>query len=351
MHSERLSDAAATATMREEASLWCVRTSEGLDDSARQEFEAWLNRDPRHERAYLAAVALWRLTERRATEPEFLMLRRDSLTRAHRAGRRRWNGGPPLIWGIAAALVATVGLTVTAAAILAPRKETPAAVQTWATAAGQRRLVELSDGSKIRLDGSSIVSVRYSRATRELILAKGQASFEVAKNPERPFTVTAGGRTVLATGTAFSVDMLSSRVVVTLMHGRVSVFRHGLPPLDGPVSELGREGIQLLPAQQLIIGADGGAERRAVDLAEATSWEQGKLVFDDEPLSQAVERVNRESATEIVLDDETLGKLRVNGVFNAGDAEAFAEGVVAQLRLRSISQDGRIQLARESRRR
>lgn len=346
MYSEVASDRTAADKVREEASLWCVRSAEGLDDSARQAFQAWLDRDPRHERAYRAAVALWRLADERATEPEFLMLRRDSLTRAHRAGRRRWRAQPPPKWAAAAAIVTTVALIAAATAMLGLRKEAASPTQTWATAVGQRRVVTLSDGSTIRLDGSSIVSVRYSRATRELTLARGQASFDVAKNPARPFTVTAGGRTILATGTAFSVDMLRSRVVVTLMHGRVSVFRDGLPPLKGAVGELAGRGIQLLPAQQLVIGADGGAERRAVDLAEATSWEHGKLVFGNEPLSQAVERMNRESVAQIVLADEALGGLRVNGVFNAGDAEAFAEGVGAQLGLKSVSQRGGIRLGR-----
>src|SRR3546814_3333806 len=102
--------------------------------------------------------------------------------------------------------------------------------------AGERRLITLEDGSKISLDARSEVRVRYSKDARRLELLGGQARFDVAHDSRRPFSVRARDQLVIATGTAFNIDMVGSTVLVTLIEGRVEVLEdigmpHGAVPL------------------------------------------------------------------------------------------------------------------------
>src|SRR3546814_19320188 len=80
----------------------------------------------------------------------------------------------------------------------------------YRTVSGERRLITLEDGSKISLDARSEVRVRYSKDARRLELLGGQARFDVAHDSRRPFSVRARDPLVIATGTAFTNDMVGS---------------------------------------------------------------------------------------------------------------------------------------------
>jgi hypothetical protein len=87
--------------------------------------------------------------------------------------------------------------------------------------------------------------VRMSGKQRELTLVRGRAKFDVAKDPLRPFTVVAGDKIVVATGTSFSVEMVGKDVRVLLYHGRVSVLDRGAK------AGAGKE-LQLNPGDEMI---------------------------------------------------------------------------------------------------
>jgi transmembrane sensor len=83
----------------------------------------------------------------------------------------------------------------------------------------------------------------------------------------------------------------------------------------------------------------------AADLGRSLAWEGGELVFNDEPLVRALERVNRYAETPVTLGDPAAGQVRVSGVFNAGDTAAFVEGVTAAFPLSARSSEGGISLS------
>src|SRR5690606_18118518 len=88
---------------------------------------------------------------------------------------------------------------------------------THSTAMGGIESVPLADGSRTVLGSDSRIEVRLSRGERRIELQQGEAFFEAAKDPRRPFVVEAGERRVVAVGTRFSVrrDGPDLRVVVT----------------------------------------------------------------------------------------------------------------------------------------
>jgi transmembrane sensor len=209
----------------------------------------------------------------------------------------------------------------------------------YQTAAGERRVVTLADGSKLSLDASSEVTVQYRKHERALHLLRGQARFDVAHDKSRPFSVVAGNQRVIATGTAFNIDMAGPRVFVTLIEGHVVV-----------VNEDNAGRWELRAGQELTATPSLPPLIATANTAKVTAWTIGQIVFDDEPLSSVVERVNRYSNTPILIADPAVAQMRISGVFNAGDAPGFVEIVTHYLPVKAVPQpDGTIALQGENR--
>jgi transmembrane sensor len=171
------------------------------------------------------------------------------------------------------------------------------------------------------------------------------------KDPRRPFTVAAADRMVVATGTAFSVELVRSEMRVALYEGSVAVLEDGPPDQAPRHVTLGADRVpadRLLTARtELIVSRDAALPARIqpIDAARSLSWEQGQLVFSDEPLGVAIERVNRYSRTRLVITDPRVAALPVSGVFNTGDTEGFVEGVATLYRLHQSHQGDTIVLS------
>src|SRR5690606_3454775 len=126
---------------------------------------------------------------------------------------------------------------------------------------------------------------------RRIELAEGQALFEVAHNPARPFVVSTTDASVTAVGTVFEVRRVGSETRVVLVSGAVDVAQAVAPGAPQ----------RLQPNQQSAIRA-GKSKVSAVNAQTATSWIDGELTFMDTPLADAVAEVNRYLAAPIILD-------------------------------------------------
>lgn len=200
------------------------------------------------------------------------------------------------------------------------------------TVPGEMRALTLEDGSRVQLGTATKIRVRYGPNGRQLTLQKGEALFNVAHDVLRPFTVAAGDVTVTATGTKFDVSRIDDRVSVTLLQGRVIVHASGGTALA------------LRPGQQWR-WPDGGAEARSVDAANVVAWTQGRIVFDDTALADAIATVNRYGGKPVSLDAQDMASERISGTFEAGDSQSFVTAVTAFLPLRQrIDERGNIHL-------
>lgn len=179
-------------------------------------------------------------------------------------------------------------------------------IKTVSTARGKQRVILLTDGSQITLNTSSRARVHYSGALRGVQLLEGEALFDVAKDPRRPFVVAAADRQVVALGTAFGVRLDGTAVQVTLVEGSVAVDK-----------------VKLSPGQQLIAEARQTPIVRTVDTARATSWRDGWLVLNRDTVREAIKEVSRYTDEEIVCDDPRLMDLHVSGTFRTGEIEGF----------------------------
>ncbi len=329
----------------EQASAWCLRLADGsLTIHDQVQLEAWLEADEANRIAFDDAVRTWQAVELTAVTPELIDMRTAALDSFRRANRARW--APRLLSPTLRVATAAAAIVVLVVGLGAWIRYTPHA---YRTGVGERQVVVLSDGSKLSLDAATRVDVLYLGSRRELHLDYGRAKFTVAKNLKRPFTVAAGDKVVLATGTEFSVEMLRNQVRVILYQGHVAVFDNaaqGKPArhltLAGGAAPADRV---LVPGRELVaIASAPVAEVIKTDPIRSLSWEGGQLVFVDEPLISAVEQVNRYSDDKLVVGDAATGRIAISGVFTAGDTAAFVEGVTGVFPVRAQEVDGRLVL-------
>lgn len=311
----------------EEAALWCLTLADGeLKPADRIAFDRWVS-DAENARAFEEATRLWRAADGAAEMPELIQMRSAALENFRRTNGQRWTRRFAPRWYWVGTLAASVFVLLLTASLL----YTP--MNVYKTGIGERQIAILADGSKVSLDADTEVDVKLNSDRRELTLLHGRAKFDVAKDPLRPFTVTAGDKMVVATGTSFSVELLNSEIHVLLYEGHVAVLdRKGHAPVPQHVgSKMEAADQALTPGKELVAAADETAPATIhnADLQRSLSWESGQLTFDEEPLATAVERMNRYSRQKLIVGDAAAAKIRVNGVFTAGDTDAFVEGVTA----------------------
>lgn len=315
------------AEVEDEAATWVWRLDdENVDHERRAEFEQWLRRDPRHRRAFEELGGVWqsldtlaeaKREEKVATfvaEERRLQMRPES---ARRAGAwARW-----FSVGVAASLVAS------GAGFFWYGQEQES--QLLSTAVGQHRSASLADGSTIELNTNTIVETNFTRAERAVRLRKGEALFQVAKNPERPFIVIAGDTRVRALGTAFNVRMREGDdVEVIVTEGRVQVTRQAQSTATQP-DDIAPSAAVVTPTELVAGQRFQPLPLAPVDtlpvasLTNALAWREGAVVFDGAPLSQAIEEVNRYSDTRLIVADPAIHELRVGGRFRTGDVDGF----------------------------
>jgi transmembrane sensor len=296
----------------EEAAEWRVRLARNPSLGQAPEYLHWCC-DPLNASASEAVSHGWSSVGSLDTAPEMLELRRQALARLRQAGASRWHTRKVKL----GAAVAAVVIGVIGAVALYLSLHLPTYYQ---TDIGERRVVALPDGSRISMDSDTRVRVAYQKTARSITLDRGRSRFDVAHDSSRPFTVTAGPQTVVAVGTSFDVERLQSTVLVTLIQGQV-VIKGAEPELMTPT-------ISLNAGEELVVSRDMKPNIVTADPQVARAWEAGRLLFRDEPLGDAVTRVNRYT-THAIQVDPSIASIRISGVFNAGDIGSFVSAVTS----------------------
>lgn len=307
--------------LRDRAAAWHARlSSDTAEDGDWLAFEAWLAESPDHLRAYEAVETVWT-----ALDDAPPSAATNVATLRPRPSRRA-------VWMGAAA--ASLAVAVGAGLVLQSR--TPA-LQTYETAFGQRRVVQLADGSKVTLNGGSRLAVRLGGKERQVFMADAEAVFDVAKDPDRPFVIQAGDRQIRVVGTEFDVLRHQGEVRVTVRRGVVEVRPAGKPAAT-PIARLVK-GQALLHHE----GKTGDTVHRA-DPDAAMAWTQGQLVFKGETLARVATTLSRYVRTPIVVAPEAQD-LPVTAVLNLGDEDAMIDSLSAFLPVQAERQPDSVRLS------
>ncbi|HEY5759337.1 MAG TPA: FecR domain-containing protein [Steroidobacter sp.] len=212
----------------------------------------------------------------------------------------------------------------------------------YSTPVGGIASVPMTDGSKVTLNTDSRIRVDLSSRERHVRLEQGEAFFQVAKDPSRPFVVTAGDRRVIAVGTAFSVRRdADDSVRVAVTEGTVRVEQQ--MPLMGRK----QAGDMLLPAGNIALTRSDQVmlqEKPLSAVEEAVSWRTGFVVFHETALTEVVAELNRYNTRKIVLQDASLATIRLSGRFEPTQYQAFVRLLENGFAIRATDEGERIVL-------
>lgn len=329
-------------TIDREASRWLARQRlMSASERDAEEFVAWQAADPRHAAAFarmrrtLDEIASLRsLAELEPLDADAPVEDADAISlRAHRVGaetKDRARHGTRSRRRIAGAIAAMAAMV--AVLVAMPYWWKPASVLDVATAVAQVRTLDLPDGSRVTLGGDSRIVANFGDGVRSVRLEAGQAFFEVARDPARPFVVEAGDTRVRVVGTRFDVGYGVDRVRVTVEQGTVEV-REPAPILAEPARHVlhGGERIETRETSALLaLRAPAPAKIHAVE-GPVAAWRDGQLVYDGARLADVVADLNRYYRPGVRLTDAALGDERVAAAFRVDDVDAFLDNLPAAL--------------------
>ena len=164
---------------------------------------------------------------------------------------------------------------------------------------GEYQLV-LPDGSKVWLNSGS--TLRFPTAfigSERIVELKGEAYFDIAKNPKMPFLVrTNNAMDIKVLGTQFNVMAYDDEknINTTLVEGSVEVLK-------------GSEKTNLKPGQEAILNRGSGNIKVAqADLEQAIAWKNGYFIFYNENIESIMRKVSRWYNVDIVYQGNLNNK-------------------------------------------
>jgi transmembrane sensor len=308
--------------IEDEAARWVVRHGEGVLTPAEQaQFDAWKQASPAHGDAFARLSGHW---------GDLDMLAALADTPAEKPLWKR-----PAMWagvGMAAAvaLAAIVGFNQLSVPGTDARQmaEQPG-LGVYGTKVGDQETITLADGSIVTLNTASRIEARMNEQERTVRLLEGEAYFEVAHDPSRPFRVYAGDGMTVAVGTAFSVRLEKDRVHVVVSEGKVAYSR--VADVSQP------EPVAFVAAGEAALFGDRVVIDR-IDLAEIDrklSWTDGKLIFSGDPLSSVVADISRYTDIDFEFGTQDLADMRVGGVFGLGEVDDMLEALETNFGVRA----------------
>lgn len=205
----------------------------------------------------------------------------------------------------------------------------------YATATGESRSIRLDDGSQLQLNTDTAVQVQLAQGERRVRLLRGEAWFDVARDPARPFVVSAGEGWVRVVGTRFSVTNDAGQTRVKVAQGKVEV-NAGFGP-----------GVFLEPGQAVEYAAGTLAALHLFEPASAFAWRQRQLVFSQQPLAEVVAELNRYWPGQTMLLGDGLRQRKVSGVFEIDKPDAVLKALTHTLGLRAEQYTPYLRILRE----
>ena len=306
-----------------EAAEWVARRAGAVSLETEAAFQAWHDADRRHAGAFLRAEAAWMLLDRAqvlthgdvangsapaAPQADILsspLAMPAAPTRPHVRPTRRH----VMMGGLAASALAVLGV-----GFMASRRAS------YETRRGELRNVPLSDRSLAAINTDSHVEVAMGDTSRKVQLVKGEAWFEVAKNPDAPFVVSAGDIRVRAVGTAFSVRRHANGADVLVTEGTVETWSVRDPEKRTRLSAGSRAFVTEVAEPVSVIAQPEEIDRKL-------AWREREIILREESLAAAASDFNRYNDQQIIIADAALKDIKLVGGFQVDRPEAFARAV------------------------
>jgi transmembrane sensor len=315
----------------DEASTWLARLDKKLSAADAKALQEWMAADPGNRNTLLKIAELWDSMDSLSRLVDLFPVPASEKT------RQTW---------FEPALVATVVLAVLAGLWHVHTLNTPdvsgrevfyaapSLPNVYQTAGGEHSHISLPDGTQLGLNTNSLLRVDYTNQHRLVVLERGEVSIRVARDNDRLFSVIAGERIVQAIGTEFNLEITSEQqieLVVTEGKVRVGVHRGQRNGMQNTAPILlSSSALTVSAGEELLLGssAEDIKEIEPEEIEVKLSWRDGNLIFRGESLEEAVADIGRYSSVDFIFLDDDLKKVRIAGLFRAGDVD----GLLATLR-------------------
>lgn len=310
-------------TIQAKACEWVAAIDRGLSADETADLQNWMAANPSHQKMLFDMATLW-------DDMSVMHALQGLVTHQPRRQARKVNK-----WLAAAAVVAvsvTGMLTWNQLPALQPEGAVASVTQESMTKVGEQKTVLLADGSKVFLNTDTQIRVNFFPGFRQIELLKGEAHFDVAHDPARPFTVFAGDSSVTAVGTAFNMEFTKEKAFeLVVTEGKVRVSQQSVS--DNETSALRNraplpielEGVMVFAGEQAMVSKDVSTRTALTqsEIAQSLAWQDGQIVFTGQALTKALDEISRYTQVKFVIDDSRIIDTRIAGYFRVGDIKGL----------------------------
>lgn len=317
-------------TIQEQASLWISRMDRGLSADEQKTLSIWLKESDAHKDALFNLAKLWddlsvlnELSDLFPLEAKIKQKRFVSIAMAA---------------SFAAIMLTSASLMFTDISLsFLNSGHQIAQTKDYQTKIGEQVSFSLSDGTSIRLNTNSKIQVAFTEHHRQISLLKGEARFDVAKDKERPFTVSVEDQSFTALGTIFNVqknDINNLELIVTEGKVLISDTNTINQRLDNIVSSFKTlehnklAGLVVKSGEKSLVSHNTQISKISLDqIQKELSWQQGMLIFDATPLNTALNEISRYNDIQFEFTDINLSDLKISGYFKSGDIDTLLQSL------------------------
>ncbi|PZR10876.1 MAG: hypothetical protein DI539_20975 [Flavobacterium psychrophilum] len=197
----------------------------------------------------------------------------------------------------------------------------------------QHQHITIDDGSQIWINNKSKLTYPSKfDSDQRLVKLEGEAFFDVAKEPNRPFIIHTQGVRIQVLGTSFNVKSYDEEdeIVISLATGRIEVDAFGKRQI-------------LTPGDQLHYDkATNSCQRQRIDVAEASAWKEGWMVFNSTSLRDVVKTAERQYGIHVFMKEGIAAerkitlKVKQRGVDSLFQVLSYSTGLMYQIKGDSV---------------
>ena len=311
----------------DQASDWLAKVDRDLTDVEERELKAWLGESAAHRETFIQMAKLW---DKMDSLSRLADLFPQPIQHQETSMRARVTIAASLLIALLVGIMSIGDLNIM-------DEESPAVAQQgeqyYETNTGEQSTVVLTDGSTITLNTNSAIRTHFTEQQRALFLERGEVHFQVQHDEQRPFNVYIDDKMVQAVGTAFNLEITENKQIELIVtEGKVIVAvieqeQQRANPVV-PVLAVKTADMALEAGEQVVISdteqsTESIESIKPEEINVKLSWRDGNLVFRGESLDRAINEIERYTPVQFEIVDEQLKKVRIAGLFKAGDVEGL----------------------------
>ncbi|MDF0541375.1 FecR domain-containing protein [Sphingobium sp. H39-3-25] len=310
--------------IEEEAARLVILLDSAATLDERNAAHDWINADPRHAVAFAIAQDAWQQSAHARLKNVDLDggEQPDASAALHAEKAEPGVSRRRLLTGLSALAASVTGVVAVGSAwrLFSQRHSTGHA---------ERALAQLADGSAITMNGETTLDVDLRANKRLIRMVRGEALFDVAKDPDRPFIIDLDGAKIEVLGTKFNVRKRQNGVELSVTEGLVSV-SSGQDFIKVPA---GSTAIIRLGTSAMAVAAPSVVQQRV-------AWTEGFLEFDNEPLDEVLDEFNRYRRAPIMIGDPRIASTMITGRFGLNESNEFVSALESSFDIRAIAGPG-----------